>query len=727
MLPVNPLQVERAGGLATRLPQAPNNAGRALNLTIDMESGGWSTRVGYEPFEIGATGWDPFANVGPVTSLHCSQAVGGGARQHLLFESDGVLSLLYQAGGVDVLRTLASDRHIPTPTEAGSWYTDTGHGTVITNGVDRPVLASPWPLGGLADSASTIGQTIRPFGFTGQPPAPKPHSVKPYPPPSGGTFPAPKIPGGGATTLWCPAQGNAIPAGGQWGLGFASNTGGNDGDKEAAFGYAVSFISSTGSESPLSAIGSVRWALKADAEGFRHAVAVDIPTGPVGTVARRIYRTANFSDDWVSAGDTSLYFLDTVRNNVDTVFFDAVPTSTATVPAPALLTTPLPAPQARFSALWGGCLWLDGGVNDPRTLYYSSPGAIEQFEASAYLDLSDSGGGVTAIFAHYAVLVVFREGGVDVVQGDAANGFTARTIAVGVTCRSPHSIRAVPGLGVVFLATDGVYALTGGLDGGSTVDIVELSGDIQSIVARMTPDCLPRAVGVYAPIAKEYQVYVPMDGTDRPSLGLVLHVERLANGDQSSPWSTREGFPVGALATLYDGTVVFGHHTGAEAGGDAERGLFVLSNRRTLGGVAQEQGPLLPGPPPTSAYRSAWSSFGDPQQQKTVTYVTLWVMTTGQPTVTVRHFKDFNLTPIVERSYRAQPPDAASLPVFDSAVLGAGSVWQEQRLVPIRVSVANVGCSWFAFELETTEDLTLVGYEVGFVMKGVSTVAGVRA
>ena len=43
-----------------------------------------------------------------------------------------------------------------------------------------------------------------------------------------------------------------------------------------------------------------------------------------------------------------------------------------------------------------------------------------------------------------------------------ARGFTVSTISDSVTCRAPHSIATVPGLGVVVLARDGVYALTGG-------------------------------------------------------------------------------------------------------------------------------------------------------------------------------------------------------------------------------------------------------------------------
>ena len=91
-------QVTRAGGVQTRLPPEPNNAAEAVNLVVDRRTGGWSTRLGYEPYYPDLTNlFSPFNNVGPITSLHIAQALAGGARQHTFFESEGSLFLLYDA------------------------------------------------------------------------------------------------------------------------------------------------------------------------------------------------------------------------------------------------------------------------------------------------------------------------------------------------------------------------------------------------------------------------------------------------------------------------------------------------------------------------------------------------------------------------------------------------------------------------------------------------------
>jgi hypothetical protein len=118
--------------------------------------------------------------------------------------------------------------------------------------------------------------------------------------------------------------------------------------------------------------------------------------------------------------------------------------------------------------------------------------------------------------------------------------------------------------------------------------------------------------------------------------------------------------------------------------------------------------------PPTSIYRSAWWSAG---------YVTILVMTTGDAHITVRHYKDFGLVPVSERTYLAQPPDADVLPSLDKATLGQ-TTYQPERYVPLRYSVAHHSA---AFEVETTADIVIVGHEYEFTTKGTKVVMGRRA
>jgi hypothetical protein len=710
-------------GLSLRLPQDASDVTVLDNWRVDPDTGAWSSRVGYERFVVGSSTFAPFSTTGPIYSLYATQETAGGGRSSIIYEADGKLCLAYEAsGGVQVL-TLRSDRHQPSPTECGSWFTEIAGGVVITNGVDRPVLVRPWPLGQDADASAVQALLTRDFGFSASVP-PTPRRNTPLADPRDSS----RKTGGGATSLWVPSSATGITSagGGRWGLGFSTGSG-----KESAFAWACCMISDTGSRGPLTPLANTVWTLNGTHEGMRYGVVLDVPTGPPGTVAREVYRTGNYSDDYTTPGDLTLYFVGLIQNNVEEQFHDVIRTTNLGTPAPQIETGILPSPRARFSAVYASCLWLDGGTDDPRTLFYSAPGAVEQFSPAAYLTLTGPGGGVTALYGSYTSLVVFREAGIDVVQGDAEQGFKATAISHSVSCKAPKSIVTVPGIGVVFLGTEGVFALTGGLVGGSVTQVVDLTKDMGQVIRRITSDCMARACAIYSPSVKEYQLWVPADGSDRPNLGLILHLD----GD-SPRWSTRSGFPVGSITTLYDGTPVFGHNLG---GSGQQAGLFVLSGKRALGSELVGSNPpvMTDTAPPVSKFQSAWLDFGDLQVLKQVQYVTLWLWVTGGrttgstttgPSVRVTYYKDFEVSGTDARPYLAQPPDAAAAPTYGLSVLDSkGTVWQDGRMVPIRVSCNNMACQSFSVGFETQEDVSLIGLDVEFVATGKKVIAGVRS
>jgi hypothetical protein len=131
-------------------------------------------------------------------------------------------------------------------------------------------------------------------------------------------------------------------------MGFPKGV--SDDNQQSLFDWSVSFLTDTGSESPLSPVSTLTWTMPTTAKGFRAAIVLGIPTGPSGTVGRVLYRTRNYSDDYVYQGDNRLFEVGRVYNNVDDIFFDATLTSELVVPAPTVPTVGLPAPRARFSA-----------------------------------------------------------------------------------------------------------------------------------------------------------------------------------------------------------------------------------------------------------------------------------------------------------------------------------------------------------------------------------------
>ncbi len=695
------VQVRQLGLMQTDRPQRPESATLVDNWRVDPRTKGLTSRIGYEKYRVGASSqWAPFTNLGRVDSLFVHQQSAGGARQSILFEADGSLYLYYEVGGANELVKLA-ERSIPTATQSASQYATFGDRVIVTNGEDAPLVIRPWPLPRAASITDAMRASIvRPLGFYGRPAAPQTLKVATIDASSGGESTA--FYTGASTTNWYPAHPLSINFPSAFGMGL--HIGGTDGATND-FEFRVSFINDTGSESPLSLPAEVTWEIPAGHKGYRYAPTIRIPIGPPGTRARRIYATTNEGSEF--------FFVADVRNNVEQLFHAFRRSASFSTAAPSIIdSVPFPAPKARCCAVYKDCLFLDGGVEQGAVLFFSRPGLIDQYSAADYITLTSGGGAVTGMYAYYNNLVVFRENSIDVLTGAYPN-FTVQTVTKQVVCRSPSSIEAVPGLGLVFLAQDGVYRLSGGLDGGSILQVENIGNEVQDELERMTSTCTARAVGRYSPTERAYHLYLAVDGNDRPNLGLVYAIDK-------GGWSIRTGFPVGCIDRTYNGELIFGHHTG---GTGNEAGLFVVSSARRMG--SKLDGDVFTAKPAcTSVYESAWHDFGDAQVKKQPQYVTLWAYTTGTVSLKFSFYKDYEYTAVhTDKRYVAQSPDQAEQPVYDEATLGTDA-WQDARLVPIRVACAMQSCSWFKFRLETSDDVLFVGYEVEYKARGTQVIAG---
>jgi hypothetical protein len=703
------LQGDGIGGMHERQPQPLSGATEAVNLTVDHRTMGWSTRVGYEPFRPDPTaGFSPYSSLGRIDSLFVFQEQPGSLRRIILLEADGTLYLQDERGPTVTLIALQSGRAVPSPSTPASSYTVVAGGVLVTNGFDAPMFIQPWPL----VSAGYASRTIRPFGV----PVAGPPSIYRVRAVQQGSTTAKAA---GATSLWVAQHPKSFPTylADQFGLGFARNAGSNPRSNEYA--WQVAYVTDTGSEGVLSVPAKTEWETEGD-ERYRYAVMLEIPPGPKGVVARRLYRSRNYSDDTNIDGQAERYFVYELTNNAESLVIDGYQTASLGAAAPQRVErVAFPASAARFSTMFDGRCWLDGGYDDARTLYYSEAGRPEQFAADGYLTLRGSGGNITGLYPYYGTLLVWREDGIDAIVQNDVGGWRAMPISTGIQCVAPHSADEVPGMGIMVAAVDGVYLISGGVDGGAVVQATRMTEHIADTWARVTQECLPRAVGRYCPDTREYHLYVPADGDDRPSLGLVWHIDKQA-------WTLREDFPVGCLDRMPTGELVFGHNTGSPSGFGLPSGLFVISARRALGRIQQEQS-FIDGPAPTSRWKSPWLSMTSPEVKKQVQYVVVWVQTTGSVPVTVRVYKDWQREAYSERSYLAQPADAALLPVLDTVVLDGDAKWERQHAVPLRVAVANMSCSWFAFEVQTSDDLVLVGWTVEFHERGTITTEGRRA
>ena len=510
------------------------------------------------------------------------------------------------------------------------------------------------------------------------------------------------------------------------GLGYT------DDNAKNAYRWRVSWVSESGSESPVSAeSGTMTWDTQnsggatAQYDNQRQAVYLDdLPIGPAGTVARRIYRTKNLGKGASSDAGALYYLVAEVKNNTDQSYVDYTPDQFLVNLAPSVSDSVIfPCPGARFAATFKNCLFLDGGQADPTRIYYSKPLSPDTFGALDYFDVGvRDGGDVTGLFAYYNNLILFRESSVELVRGDPVNGFNVVPFIQGIGCRAINSVTAVPGVGIMFLGNDGVYRIHGGLDGGSEIKIEKMTPGLVKTEKRFNPALLARASATYSPKWREWHCYMPVDGEEKPSFGLVYHVDKNA-------WSTRTGFPVGCIAADQNGELIFGHNTGKVGVPSTwETGLFVISRKRQAGYnvvVVDAENVTAPKDAPHSIYKSNWMDMGKAAQKKFIKYVYLHVMTKGNNTIPLTYYKDFDYTGITssgEKMQRADHPDQA---VFGGATWDT-SVWEDPFFTTIRYPIALSAASFFSFEVETQNDIVLVGYSLEFAANKTQTIKGKR-
>jgi hypothetical protein len=685
--------INALGGINELQPQMPDHLTELVNWHTDDITGGWSSKLGYEMYFPYRNDWTPFASMAKVDSLFYFNRHQG-AQDSIIFEAGGVLYHLFEHG-IASKQSLDTDRTIPGTIEPSTQYLPVGRFVCIVNGYDKPIKYLAWPV--VQTGTATFKPAIFPLGFHRRPGTPKAWDVATDPTAASTT----------ATDSIC-VQFKAVPE-----LGLGIDTDG----KKNSFKWKVSFINNAGAESPLSSASEqVNWTTTASA--FRYACAIEIPIGETGTVARRLYRTKNFSDD--AGNDGSLYyFVADIPNNFERLYIDDLPDIALGSAAPDNTDSIVfPSLTCRFMDTYKDCLFIDGGRSNDTTIYFSNPTKPDQFSALDFIFLGNrQGGGVTGFFGYFGYLLVFRENSIDVIQGDYPN-FVATPFQQHIGTRAVDTITMVPGLGVIFLAVDGVYVVGGNIEYSDTTNVKKISHVIQDTISRMNVTNIAQATAIYSEKHREWHCYFCVDGSSINNLGIVYHTDK-------GVWSVRENFPVNNLVKNPDGDIIFGRNGGA-ATADDPAGLFVISKRRSLGQKIVSEN-IVDDDPPTSIMASAWLDMGDPSLKKKVHGVYLFIRTGGDTTITMEVFKDYDYnTSNTTSATKLQRADFADQNVYDLVKLDDDKYWEEPMVTPIRFDVHNGSCSWFRWRIETTVDVIVVGYAIDFTASGTRIIAGKR-
>ena len=304
----------------------------------------------------------------------------------------------------------------------------------------------------------------------------------------------------------------------QYGLGDVTE------NVQYTYNYKMTMISDLGAESPLSAAQSVSWSIP-NAQNKRYGVALDLPIGQEGVVARRIYRTKE-----IATNGELYYFVSQLDENSSRFYIDAMPDRFLVDQAPSFTASTNITTDWKFGEVWDNRLWLAAGSR----IIYSDKGIFEQFGVLAYFDLGNqTGGDITQLVAFYNNLIVFRETAINIIGFDT-NSYNISTITNTLGTVASKAVVVIPQLGVVFINEQGVWMLSGGLNGGASISMQKISKPIDKLLRRVNRSMMHKAIAAYSYREKEVWLHLPTDDSTTPDFGFVLHLT-----PQNPMWSIR--------------------------------------------------------------------------------------------------------------------------------------------------------------------------------------------
>tara|TARA_R100001463_G_scaffold82651_3_gene137287 strand:- start:2286 stop:4562 length:2277 start_codon:yes stop_codon:yes gene_type:complete len=737
-----------AGGVDQRFKVTPDKASDIRNLRVEDTGLGWCNDRGWEPLHMLPDNGAYTFTGGVGDAKHPCRFLKvwsrhNGAEVYYLFERNG--KLVYQFGNQGSAATgevvLGENRYLPSANEPGTQLTPFGRFSVIHNGNDVPIKF--WGR-----------EKTSQFHFTQPPNAPIAYKVDPR------WIDSPNDIEGGATGLAIPAVGWQE---GGTGTNHSSNTfdyttlglGPTTGNGTAHYRYKVTYVTDSGSESPLSEEEAVTWKIDngvALQKGKKFCVFLgEISTGGNNVVARRIYRTKNINLD---ANDESFYFLKQIDDNVTTSYWDMIPDATLLSAAPVANASVIIPSSFKLSASWNGCLWVAGWDGNNTELRYSDRYKPEQFSRFRFFDVgARDGGAITALVPYYNSLIVFREKAIEVISAIADDEYTIGTISGQVGTTATNTIKEIPTVGLFFLTIDGVYALTGGQSGAGLVQsgLQPIAGNLHKEWRRMTEGALPRATACYSSKEKEYWVHYPVDGQTENSRGAVFH-------SMTGAWSLRNLPPqtIGStgghsmwftqLDTNPEGWIVIGtypnypHPFPSDANFNAYPGfgLQVWSAYDAFGDdltfTGTSQGNVSYNWTPhakntfETRYVSAWDDMGDDSVKKRIHSVEIDMVTFGYNDLTLNYESDYafeetaggTASPMLVEQYLTTGSEPAWYDGSSDVKKQAkwGDKWSGPQICRLRFDVHTGNIGAFRFILKSANQFQVISYQIEYSTSG---------
>ncbi len=628
------------GGQDQRWKGEVGGADKIVNMRVDPKGLGWLADRGLEPW------WDPKSGTSitgapqtlidklgsNVDSCFVWTKQNSGQSYYIIEQAGYIYYWVGNKNGglyFTDYQEIASGRRVPKGRDIGTQYIPFGNRLLIINGYDAPI----W----------FYGRTkARDFGFTLDTAAPISLGV------DIGYLDGDALRNGVASPKFLTDSAE--------GLGTTSS-------KRDEYTYKMSFVSDSGSESPLSSATHVGW-VASGTEAIKHKMGVclsSVPIGPEGTASRRLYRSKNqktFNDDGANA---ELYFLAEIKENSSDFFIDINHDGVLIDKAPSIRDSSKISSSYSVGANWNGRMWLAGGAPHPTRIIYSNKGLPEQFGHFAYFELGNTEGGhITGLQSYYNNLIVFRERSIDVIRMSGGS-LTISQVSPNVGTTATNTIKLVPSVGICFLALDGIYALAGGMDGGSKIDIARISDLTDKDIQKLNKTLINNAFAGYSSKEREYWCHFPT-GTDVvPTTGIVLHTD-IKQWSSRYATTNKDLFRFSSMTVDKDGSFIFGTAPQWKLGSAASTPLvdtatadlvcqlYVWSGNMSCGkkwtsspGVGQYRIYTIEDIPlPKSIYESNWMSLDGNDTKHRIHSVEVEIISYGDNKLELTYSTDYN-------------------------------------------------------------------------------------
>jgi hypothetical protein len=380
----------------------------------------------------------------------------------------------------------------------------------------------------------------------------------------------------------------------------------------------------------------------------------DLDEGPDHCVAKNLYRTKDQLNSgipgyfWVPpTAKSSRLVAATMSTPEMSVYPDNTPDEWLVLPANEDI---VPVPIFRLAALAFGRLWMANTIDQPGLLRASEPGFFGTFTSKHDVFPDANGAEITGLLTVNQGLLIFTETSTFLItQDDTGQFFKTSTLSTTMGCVAPDSCAVRQAGEAVWLGRDGFYGWGGeGMPYPISMEIKE------SHTRRINKGWRRRSCAAIDPLMDEYRCWVPMDGSQTPSLCMVY---------DGAGWRERDDVAAYAVCTKQGHT----QHMLALGTAHAHDSLWVLDHdgKGTNAYAGNRE----------SIIETSWMRNTRSQRRASPIRATLWLRESGNNQLDIKVMRDWREYPkldeIGEEPYNY--PDDDVPPFWNTVVLDSNT------------------------------------------------------